>query len=290
MNHTTNSGNRISHFLHRSDVLILVLLTVLALGLRLWRLDAVPPGWRDDELINSLVISQKVLDGKWALYYPDASGHEALYHILNAAMLGVFGPGLPGIRWLSVILGTMTVPLTYRVGKRLWNRPAGLVAATALTFNFWSLMYSRIGIRHILLPVLALPTFYFFWRGLETAETKVQIRDLRLPFRLDASFSPFLWAALFMGVGFYTYFAARGVPLILLAFCGYLGLFKRDSIKRRWRQLVLMFAVSALIALPLIVTLSRQPESEARVAELAVPLVEARAGNLDPLWTTSSFP
>ncbi|MGD8856485.1 MAG: hypothetical protein PVG33_09175, partial [Chloroflexota bacterium] len=68
----------------RRTILPLALLTLLAFFLRVWQLDKAPPGWRDDELINSLVISQKVIDGDWAVYYPDASGHEALYHILNA--------------------------------------------------------------------------------------------------------------------------------------------------------------------------------------------------------------
>ncbi|MCZ7666284.1 MAG: glycosyltransferase family 39 protein [Chloroflexi bacterium] len=87
----------------------------------LWQLDSVPPGWRDDELINSLVISQHVLDGEWAVYYPDASGHEALYHALNAIFLALFGATVWGIRYLSVLLGTLTVALTYRFGKKLFG-------------------------------------------------------------------------------------------------------------------------------------------------------------------------
>ena len=76
----------------------LLVVVMAAAFLRLYRLDEVPPGWRDDELINSLVISQHVLDGEWAFFYPDASGHEALYHVLNAGMLALFGPGVAGIR------------------------------------------------------------------------------------------------------------------------------------------------------------------------------------------------
>ena len=72
----------------RYELIILAVITLGAFLLRIWGLDSVPPGWRDDELINSLVISQKALDGDLALYYSDASGHEALYHSLNALMLG----------------------------------------------------------------------------------------------------------------------------------------------------------------------------------------------------------
>lgn len=95
----------------RREFWLIAAITFVAFVLRLWQLSHLPPGWRDDELINSLVISQKVLDGNFAVYYPDASGHEALYHSLNAIMLGLFGANWVGIRLLSAFLGTLAVPL-----------------------------------------------------------------------------------------------------------------------------------------------------------------------------------
>jgi 4-amino-4-deoxy-L-arabinose transferase-like glycosyltransferase len=273
---------------HASRFTLLVL-TLAAFALRLWQLDTVPPGWRDDELIESLVISQKVLDGDLAVYYADASGHEALYHILNAIFLGLFGPNVPGIRWLSVISGALAVPLTYLLGRRMFSHWAGLVAAAALTLSFWSLMYSRFGIRHILLPPLALAAFTFFWRGLVAkdlglktrAERSRSINDWR--FNHQSSITNYLLAAIFTALGFYTYFAGRGVPLILLAFMAYVWLVDRERFRRHWRGWAVMLGMMALLAVPLLVTLSRQPESETRVAEVAMPLVEARAGNFEPL-------
>ncbi len=274
---------RPSRITRNDHILILVGLIVLAFLLRWILLDSVPPGWRDDELINSLVISQKVLDGDWAVYYADASGHEALYHALNALFLGLFGPGAAGIRLLSVILGTLTVPMTYLVGRKLFNGALGLTAALGLAFSFWSLMYSRIGLRHILLPPLVLAAFYFFWRGLETNDLRFKIKDWRI--NHQSSIINYLLAAIFTALGFYTYFAGRGVPLIMLAFMAYVWLVDRERFRQHWRRWAVMLGVMALLAVPLLVTLGRQPESEARVAELAVPLVEARAGNFEPLLT-----
>ena len=263
----------------------IIALTLLAGFLRLWRLDSVPPGWRDDELINSLVISQKVLDGDLAVYYADASGHEALYHAFNALMLGLFGPTVAGIRWLSVFLGTLTVPLTFLVGRRLFDDKVGLVAAALLTVSFWSLMYSRTGIRHIALPVFALATFYFFLRGLDfdSSQTSTEQGRSRHAVHKENKWVDFLLAGIFMGLGFYTYFASRGMPLILLAFCIYLLLFARDLLGRHWRGILLTFVAAFLLALPLLVTLRQQPESEARVEELAVPLMAATEGDFGPL-------
>jgi 4-amino-4-deoxy-L-arabinose transferase-like glycosyltransferase len=255
--------------------ILLAGILVAATFLRFWWLDSVPPGWRDDELINSLVISQHALDGDLAVYYPDASGHEALYHVLNAFMLGYFGPGVAGIRWLSAILGVISVFLTFLVGNKLYGPLLGLVAATALAVSFWSLMYSRTGIRHILLPVLALASFFFFIRGFGIGDKTARSSKEHW---LD-----FLLAGFFMGLSFYSYFASRGVPLILLAFLLYILLIERALFKRFWKQILLMFILAGLMAIPLIATISSQPESEARVSELAVPLVEARAGNFGPL-------
>jgi 4-amino-4-deoxy-L-arabinose transferase-like glycosyltransferase len=288
--------------LNNSTIRILLLLLVLfAFGLRVWRLDQAPPGWRDDELIEALVISQKVLEGDIQVYYPDASGHEALYHILAAGMLRLFGPGVAGIRWLSAILGTLTIPLTYLIGRRLFNPAIGLLAAALLAVSFWSLMYSRFGIRHINMPVLMLATFYPFLKGLNighqpaendnerplTNDQRPTTDDQRPAFAVRRSpftIHNFTLAGLFMGLNFYTYFAARGIPLILFGYCVYLGLFARPRLRRHWRGLLLMFGLAFLLALPLAVTLSRQPEAEARLTEVGKPLTDALAGDYALLW------
>jgi 4-amino-4-deoxy-L-arabinose transferase-like glycosyltransferase len=253
----------------------LLLLTLLAFVLRVWQLDAAPPGWRDDELIEVLVISQKALAGDIQLYYPDASGHEALYHLLAAVMVGLFGPNVLGIRLLSAIMGTLTVPLTYVLARRLFGSRVALLAAALLAVSFWSLMYSRFGIRHINTPLLMLPAFIAFLKGMEISHLpgKQLSRTPGRPLRLLAL------AGFFTGLGFYTYFAARGIPVILLAFCAYLWLFDRERLRRRWRGVALMFGLALLMALPLIITLQRQPEAEARVTEVGKPLMDALQGD-----------
>jgi 4-amino-4-deoxy-L-arabinose transferase-like glycosyltransferase len=256
----------------------ILLIILLAFGLRIWQLESVPPGWRDDELIEALVISQKVLDGDWAVYYPDASGHEALYHIIAAGMIYLFGPNVVGIRYLSAFLGLLTIPLTYIIGKRLFDRRVGLLAALLLAISFWSLMYSRFGIRHVNLSPLLLFAFYAFWLGF-----------VRRP--SQPNYTLFAWAGVGLGLALYTYFAARGLPLILLGFLVYAALVAWPLVKAKWRGVVLMFGVTALLAVPLAVTLNQQPEAEARVKEVGRPLYNALEGDFVLLWenTTRTF-
>lgn len=276
---------RVVQYAKRHPDWIILVIAVVALLLRFWQLDSVPPGWRDDELINSLAISQKVIDGDLAFYYADASGHEALYHVLSAGTLALFGPGVAGIRWLPAILGTATVILTYLLASLLFGRKVAIVAALALAVSFWSLMYSRIGIRHISLPVFMLASFYAFWRALKVSGAMPGWNEVKKGDAGNARSSAiwFALAGLFLGIGFYTYFASRGIPLIFLLFGIYLALFQRTALKRSWRGFLLMLGLALIVAIPLVVTLMRQPETEARVEELAVPLVEAREGNLAPL-------
>lgn len=242
-------------------------ITLLAFGLRVWALDQVPPGWRDDELIETLVISQKILDGDLAFYYPDASGHEALYHALNALFLDWFGPTGLGIRLLSAFIGTLTVPATYVIARRMFNAATGLTAAALLAASFWGLMYARVGIRHSLTPLLATLAFYFFWRAMDGAAGKRQ------------STYRFAVAGLFLGLGFHSYFASRGAPLIPAAYLVYLIMFARSQVTQRWRGIGVMFAVTFLVALPLALAIAAQPAAEGRVGELALPLIEARRGD-----------
>jgi 4-amino-4-deoxy-L-arabinose transferase-like glycosyltransferase len=268
--------NASSSFIFSPQRSILILLILLAFFLRVWRLDAVPPGWRDDELIDVLVISQKALDGDVQLYYADASGNEGLYHVLNALMYGLFGATAWGMRGLSVILGTLGIPAVYVLGKRLYDEKVGLLAAAALTLSFWSLMYSRFALRQIMTPLLAMLAFICFWNGLtqrRKGSTRGAIYDLRF------TIYDWLGAGVFLGLGFYVYFASRGVPVIVLAFAGAMGLVARPRLRRIWPGLLLMFVTTALVITPLFVVLGQQPSAEARVTEVGVPLNKALEGD-----------
>jgi 4-amino-4-deoxy-L-arabinose transferase-like glycosyltransferase len=253
------------------ETILLALLLLLALALRLWALADVPPGWRDDELSNSLVISQKVLDGELRLFYADASGHEFLYHAVNALSLRLFGPGLWGIRLLSVLIGVGVVGLNYLLARDMFDRATAWIAALGVTTSFWALMYSRVGQRHISALLFALAAFFFLWRALEPANKRVNQRT-------NATL-----AGLTMGIGFYTYFASRIPPIVVAALALYLALFDRGRFRRQWRTLALTLAVAAALYLPLWYAAQTTPGAEARVGELAVPIKSAQEGDLEPL-------
>ncbi len=253
-------------------------LLLLSWGVRLICLEEVPPGWRDDELINIHALSSQVLDGQFPLYYLGASGHEPLYHHLHAGVHAVLGFNVLSGHILSVMFGTLSIALTYSLVRRLFPREptAAIVASLSLATSFWSLMYSRIAMRHISLPPFALALLYVLWRQID-AET------------------PGLWGwglmGLLLGAGTYTYTASRLLPVLVVAFAAYLALFHRDRFLRHWRGLALALVLTAVLVAPLAVVITRNRSkvaiegvgADARVTELAGPLRALRRGDPRPV-------
>ncbi len=231
-----------------------------------------PHGWRDDELSSALVVTGHVLEGDFRIYYPDASGHEGLYEYAQAATMLIFGPSVWGIRGPSILFGTVAVLLTYLLARNLSGWPTATVAASLLAVSFWSLMYSRTGQRHISATVTMLLSFYFLWQAVRRAE---EGRSRALGW--------FALAGLAMGLGFYTYFAARGVPLIVGAWGLYLLVWRRDWWQAIWHGLAVTLVIALALGIPLALTLWQQPEAEARISEVARPIHDATQGDFSTL-------
>ena len=76
--------NRLTHPSRRWLILTAILL--LTALMRFPALDRVPPGWRDDELIE-IEMDTRIQQGWRPLYIREAEGHEPLYHYLHAGTL-----------------------------------------------------------------------------------------------------------------------------------------------------------------------------------------------------------
>jgi 4-amino-4-deoxy-L-arabinose transferase-like glycosyltransferase len=244
---------------------LLILILLAAAWARVYRVGDIPPGWRDDEIVETTVHAALVRQGHWLLFFPQAEGHEPLYHYLSAAWITALGQSLFSVRLLSAFLGLLSVAALYRLGRALFGRPAALLAAAALAVSFWALMYARFKLRQVgeLAPLLL--AFYFFWRALRTPGPD--------------GWRPALLAALCLAVGVYTYYAARGGPLLLGAFAAYLLIFHRPLLRAHWRPLAVAAGAFVLLAAPLALAIARTPQGEARLAVVGAPLADLLRGN-----------
>lgn len=295
MNHSATHGRHMAPS-RTARWIFLVTLLLLAWWLRLVYLETVPPGWRDDELINIHALSGELLKGRFPLYFTGASGHEPLYHYLHAGLHATLGHNVLSGHLLSVYLGTLTIALTYVLIRRLFGLPIAALTSLALTTSFWSLMYSRTAIRHISLLPFALAAFYLLWVPLTSGS--VPARRGLAALRHSSNLRWALPLGLMLGLSLYTYPVARLLPIVLLCFALYLALLHRDLFRRVWAGYALALVIMAALALPLALVIAQGSGeaaaqgigADARLVELARPVRALRDGDpgplLESLWTT----
>ena len=248
-------------------LLTATLICLLGFGLRVIGLDEVPPGWRDDEIIETTIHAQRVLNGEWPLYFPEAEGHEPLYHYISAGWIALFGCSLWSVRMVSAIFGMLALAASYQFVRQLYGRQTALVVLAMLAISFWALMYSRTKIRHISALPFVLLSFSAWWQGVRHDRTR----------SLAA-------AGIWLALGLYTYFAAFAGVLILAANAMYYTFVKRKPFRTLLRIGIMPTAIAFMLYLPLLRSITNQVAGVNRLAVVGAPLVAMRTGNLQPAF------
>jgi mannosyltransferase len=134
---------------HRVASALLVLILLLAFGLRFYGLDA-QSLWNDEG--SSVALAQRDLDAIARAAAGDI--HPPLYYWLLSGWVRLFGTSETAVRALSALLGTVLVALTYALGRRLIGRWAALGAALLAAIHPFQVYYSQEARMYMLLAVL----------------------------------------------------------------------------------------------------------------------------------------
>lgn len=233
---------------------------------RLILLRDVPPGLSQDEVFDAGMPAY-ILEGNHALFFRQAYGHEPLYHYWAIPFYRMFGSTVLTARLPVAFLGLLLVALTLRWAKDGFGPVTAVVAGAGVAVSWWPIVFSRVGIRPIMEPVL-LAAAAIFWQK-----------------------RPWL-AGLLLGLSFYTYTGARVVLLIPLLHAGLLWLWTRraDALPQHtaaMRASLLVFAVSVVVAAPMQITLWLDPSLQQRVDQLSGPLDALLAGDVGPVLQTT---
>ena len=224
------------------------LVLVLAFFLRVYLLPSVPFGWHPDEAVKG-IMAREVLAGKaFPVFFSAFTGRDALYVYLEAAAFALFGEGMLAGRLLSAFIGVLTVAMTYAVGKVMFNRRVGWLAAGLIAVSLWHLIASRNGYRAVIQPLVQLPVMWFLFRTWQTRSGSGGSRVWL-----------FVAAGIFLGLTQYTYTAARIFPVLVLAIVLLALIFARMLVIRHWRSLLLMFFAAAIVVSPLVVYFVQHP-------------------------------
>jgi uncharacterized membrane protein len=90
-----------------------------------------------------------------------------LYYIVAWIWSKVFGTGEVGLRSLSALLGTATIPLAFVLGREVAGRTAGAVAAALVAFNPLLIWYSQEARSYSLMVLLTALSLVAFLRTLD---------------------------------------------------------------------------------------------------------------------------
>jgi 4-amino-4-deoxy-L-arabinose transferase-like glycosyltransferase len=219
----------------RRELLLLALIVAVAAGLRLYRLDTIPPGLAGDTAYKG-VAANRILEGEYPIFFAESwGGIEPMYMYLLAALFKLIGSTPYAIKLLSAIIGIITVPLLHLLVRELLNsRTAGLLASFWLATSYWHVSYSRLGWEIILGPLFVVLTLYFLWRGLRTRR-----------------WHEFVWTGLALGASLYTYQALRFLPILVVFYLGYRALVEKGFWSAYGTRAALCLLVAVLVFAPL---------------------------------------
>ena len=246
--------------LYAERVLPLAVILV-AVVLRVYRLDTIPRGLLYDEVFNGLDVL-KILDGERPIFLTGNFGREALFVYLQAISVAVLGQTSLALRVVPAIAGILTVVAAYFLTRRMFSSRVALLTCGWLTVSIWHVIFSRTGLRSVSLPLFLAVGFYCLWRGLEGVST--QVTEPSGSTAVENGPRPAIWFALggiAIGLSLYTYSAARFAPFVIVALAVYLAVIHRQLLPKVLPGLVLALTLATLVFLPEGLFFLRHPDS-----------------------------
>ena len=234
----------------RIERLAWVPVLLLGIFLRVYNLGSVPRGVLYDEGYNGLDIV-RIIAGARPIFLTENYGREALFIYLQALSVVAFGQTDVALRIVSAIVGVLTLPISYLLIRRLFGGRVALLGLAWLTISLWHVMYSRIGLRTIALPLATAVAFYFLWRGLDAAWSPSKTASGQSDTKTGAAgLTSFALAGAVLGIAQYTYTTARFLPIVVLLFAGYLFVIRRDLFRSAFPGFVVCAIVAIVVFAP----------------------------------------
>lgn len=143
--------------------LLLPALILLGLGLRVLRLDFQPLWWDEG---YSVWFAGHSLPDMLRLTAQDI--HPPLYYALLHLWAQLFGFAPLSLRLFSLAAGLPAIPLAYLLGRDLFDRRAGLLAAAIVAVNPLAIFYSQEVRMYGLAATFSLAALWSGWRWIQT--------------------------------------------------------------------------------------------------------------------------
>jgi len=172
----------------------------IILFFRFFGLSQVPPEMFSDHA-EKLLDVWDVLNGETRIFFPRNTGREALQIYLTAGISKYLNTGLSfmSLKLGTVLVGVLTLPFLYLLGKEIANPRVGLFALLFAGIAYWPNVISRVGLRFPLYPLFVAPVLYFLIRGIKTSNR-----------------NDYILAGIALGMGLQGYSSTRFLPFVVV--------------------------------------------------------------------------
>lgn len=222
----------------RYGLVALLLAAFLVRAVALGRVPANLGGDEGSQLLDGLRLIERPFGNPFATGWYSV---PTMSFLAYGVALRLFGATIAGGRMLSVLAGTLTVLTTFLLTRRLGGRRVGWLAALLLTFSHYHIHFSRLASNQIFDPLIGTLALWLLWSAIQ-------------PSRRSADSNICLWglAGLVAGAGWYGYFGARWVTMLLGLIIGWRMLVEPRFLGRHWQGLVLFVVGWLVVVLPLL--------------------------------------
>ena len=145
---------------------LLLLLTAFGGLLRFYHLDF-NSLWLDEA--STLGMSKASFETIWNITL-SGDFHPPLFHWIEHIML-VFGQSEFILRFIPALLGTLTIPVFYLIGKEFRDKNVGIICAALLTVSYFGIFYSQEAYSYSMVLFVFSLVLLFYFRALRTDET-----------------------------------------------------------------------------------------------------------------------
>lgn len=230
-------------FLKKYLVWILFALVIaLAVFFRFYKLNVLPPGLHPDEAANGLDIFRILENHDWRIIYNTNGPREALFFYLQAIFVYFMGNTILALRIAPALFGVLSVVVIFFATKEWANRRTALITAFFMAVTPWVVIIQRDGFRASLVPLFIGLVMLFAAKAYKSGKTIY-----------------YVLAAVFLGLGFYTYTAFSMILAALIGGLAYLLIVRRKWLKDNWKKLLLSLAVFGVVMTPLLITTIKDP-------------------------------
>ena len=229
---------------HRVELAGLAGLLLVALVVRAIDLEHVPANLGGDEGTQGADALEVVRPPLGNPFSTGWFGVPTMSFLAYGLAMRIFGETVAGLRALSAVIGTLTVLTTFLLARELWGWRVAWLAAATLACSHFHVHFSRLGSNQIADGFFVTLALWLLVCGLRSRQA-----------------IHFTLAGAVMGLGWYGYFGARLVGIIVVLYLAWRVVVEYRFLARYGRLLLIVLGAALVVVAPLLLHYADHPNA-----------------------------